>query len=240
MKNVLQVELPFDDGGFTQSFDRLLALAKANRKAKTRRRSHSPDLTGVNLDLPLNYEMIFGPEYDWDETVDDDPTNKEEVLDKKLPKQVQEADGRKGRPSVFEKVLTPNVFAHLSDKGRNTEFSDRFDINDVCKIAARLLYSELSTLFNSRGNAQVKEKILDWIFAEKYYFDEAPQIKPMRLIPFTAAFCCEVEEIDFDDLCEVIHMSLDSIRNIETIRPPINLEPIYANNGITESLFALH
>jgi hypothetical protein len=98
MKNVLQVELPFDNGGFTQTLERLIAYAAQAKSSGKRHRSHSPNLVGVNLDLPLLCELVPGAEYEWGGS--------------------ENRDGDISLEQPESQPSTPNEFKLLADKGK--------------------------------------------------------------------------------------------------------------------------
>ena len=192
-----QVELPFESGGFTEAFETLqakfeasLATAVAAAAAKRqqsaqRRRLTLPDLTNVDLNQPLLFDYVVGIESEWTPNTE-----------------------AKEDPPTLEELTSLRC---LPDKGKNNEFSTP-TFETIALIAAKLLYGDLQTLFNSRGNAANKREILDWIYAETYRHDGVEIRKPMHKIPFTAQFCCMVEEIDYADLCEAIHERIDCLR----------------------------
>jgi hypothetical protein len=197
MTTCQQVELPFESGGFTEAFETLqakfeaalataVAAAAAKRQQRAqRRRITLPDLTNVDLNQPLLFDYVVGIESEW------------------MP-----STETKEEPSTLEELTSLGC---LPDQGKNNEFSTP-TFETIALIASKLLYGDLQTLFNSRGNAANKREILNWIFAETYQHDGVEIRKPMHKIPFTAQFCCMVEEIDHTDLCEAIHQRVDCLR----------------------------
>jgi hypothetical protein len=192
---IVQDELPFEDGGYTQPRDFLLSLfiqAKQSRQA----RRNKPDTSGINLSQPLLQGVIFDAA--WELPVVSDPQG--------------ESTSEQAKSAARES------WDQMPVTGRNSEFSVP-TIEDICKIAANLLHTQLEILMYSYGNAAVKQEIIDWIFADSYVLaDGHVAKKPLHKIPFTAQFCCQVEEIDYEAMCEAIHIRLDQIREAQEAR----------------------
>lgn len=193
-KDKQQVELPFDQGGFTQSLEVLMAIYAQKRKDRQTsrpRRVSKPDLHGIDLDQPLlSNDIVWGIEHQWTPTAAPDKGKLSESL---------------------SSDFTEGCFAHLANEGRNAEFATP-TFETIALLASKILYSDLQTLLNTRGNAEIKRDIIDWFFATSYRHDLVDHHKPMHKIPFTAQFCCMVEEIDYELLCEAINGLTDDLR----------------------------
>lgn len=187
-----QGELPFDNGGFTQTIEALLAHALIRKSIRPRRAS-KPCLKGIDLNqslLPM--DVVFGIEQAW-------------------------------TPPAATETKAPPIEAVLYTMDNVPDSFELPTFETIAMIAAKLLYSELKTLFYSRGNAKVKKEIIDWFFADAYYHAGYKARKPMHEIPFTAQFCCMVEEIDYQLLCEALHDQVEDLRerqeSVELVAP---------------------
>ncbi len=193
-----QVELPFEQGGYTQSLETLLAIFALKRKHRGPRRTSKPNLDGIDLNQSLLPDTVWGIEHAWQPDVTEEKVS-------------------------TDTDLTQGCFKHLKNRGRNTEFSVP-SFEDIALIASKLLYDVLDCLYNTRGNAKIKQDGLDWIFATN-------GSKPMHKIPFTAQFCCMVEEIDYELLCEALNDQIDCLREsqapVETVDSNIYKEMPY-------------
>lgn len=192
-----QVELPFEKGGFTQPLEALLEIFALKRKSRGPRRTAKPSLKGVDLNQSLLPDTVWGIEHAWP-SVDE---SQKEKLTTNLSENVD-----RGR---YRKLLS---------SGRNDEFSIP-TVETIALLASKVLYAELQVLFSTSGNAARKRSILDWIFATNYTGGGSrkrkPGMTPMHKIPFTAQFCCVVEEIDYELLCEVCNDLVDSLRECQ-------------------------
>ena len=183
-----QVELPLENNGLTQSLESLVALAMARKKPRGPRRTYKPNLKGLDLNEPLFPELVLGIESSW------------------------ESDGERNASRNEVEAYPQGCFKNLKDYGRNHEFATLSD-RTICLLAANLLHLELSVLMREKGNADEKRMAIDWLFAETYSLGKGEWVKkPMHMIPFTAQFCCLIEEIDYEDLCEALHQQIDWLR----------------------------
>lgn len=190
--NFTQDQLPYDNSGFTSPMDILVAIANDRRNKNKRTRISLKDrLTDVNLDEPLLFDFVFDQSFSWRA-----PCN----------------SGQTAMP----KVTTPGIYKDIVNKGRSSEFGLP-KVETIAFIAAKLLYGQLNTLLYSRGNADIKREILEWLFAKSFSINDQPVRKLMRNIPFTAQFCCEVEEIDYDWLCDTINGQIDALREAASV-----------------------
>lgn len=214
-----QVELPFEQGGFTQSIEALLQIYALKRKSRGPRRTAKPDLTGIDLNQSLLPDTVWGIEHAW---MPDEDQKKEELTTDPT------TDGR---------------YKDLPDRGRNCEFSPpTFEV--IALLASKVIYSVLNSLWNDRGNADDKREHLDWLFATTYRHDCVEWRKPMHKIPFTAQYCCMVEEIDYELLCEAINDQIESLRERQApfneVPAPIKTTegPIYVQKDNTRALWS--
>ena len=148
-----------------------------------RRYVRKPDTSLVDLNLPLIFHHVIGSEVEY-------------IPDKKV---------------VRSETKIPSLTV-IPDKGRSNEFGTP-TVETIALIASKLLFQELHVLFYSRGNAETKQEIIDWIFATEFLVDQKPVKKSMNKIPFTAQFCCELEEIDYENLCDVISEKIEDMRD---------------------------
>lgn len=189
-----QVELPFEKGGFTQPLEALLEIFALKRKSRGPRRTAKPSLKGVDLNQSLLPDTVWGIEHAWPS---DDESQKEKLSTDPLENVVH------------------GCYRDLLCFGRNDEFSIP-TVETIALLASKVLYADLQILFSTSGNAARKQAILDWIFATSYTGGGSRKRKPgetpMHKIPFTAQFCCEVEEIDYELLCEVCNDLVDTLR----------------------------
>lgn len=192
-----QVEL-FECGGFTVPKATLQHLAMLMRKARQernqrRRRDSIPDLTGLDMTQPMLVDVVYGIEMDWD-------ANPNSSVRK-------------------ERVVVQGIFKHIPDTGtcaeaKITEFEEPPSIEWIARVSAYMLYSALHSLMNENtgSDSEIKVALIEWLFAKTLKAGDVSRPAPMYKIPFTAQFCCYVEEVDYEDLCEVIHILVDDMR----------------------------
>lgn len=179
------------------------------------------EIKSINLELPLTFGLLVGAEYgalnEMPPATELDPF----VFDMEDDETASVPIAQQSAPEW------PMALAHPKDKNvqlanrarqaaqaeqniRYKELSEvpeeRFGLLTVAstaKLAAALLYNDLHLLLHERGSPQTKAAILEWIFAEKWdyrRYANGYHNLPMSCIPFTAQFCCEMEDIDIDEL----------------------------------------
>jgi hypothetical protein len=227
-----QVELPFEKGGFTQPLEALLEIFALKRKSRGPRRTAKPSLKGVDLSQSLLPDMVWGIEHAWPS---DDESQKEKL-------------STNGSENVVH-----GRYRKLLSSGRNDEFSIP-TVETIALLASKVLYADLQVLFITSGkkSAARKRSILDWIFATSYTGGSSRKRKPgetpMHKIPFTCQFCCVVEEINYELLCEVCNDLVDTLRESQATakdaQPIVNKETFdYGHQDYSRTLrsqFASH
>lgn len=214
------------------------------------------EIKSIKLELPLTFGLLVGAEYgalnEMPPATELDPF----VFD-------MEDDETASAPIAKQSTLKcPTAIAHPKDKNvqlamsarqaaqaeqniRYKELSEvpeeRFGlltVASIAKLAAALLYNDLHLLLHERGSPQTKAAILEWIFAEKWgyrVYANGYDTLPMNLIPFTAQFCCEMEDIDIDELRaaisglvelavkrDAVEVIADSQTPNHTLQPPMS------------------
>lgn len=176
------------------------------------------EIKSINLDLPLMDGWVFGAEYanygtDPETELDPFVFDMEDEETANAPSQPTAASKRRPMESQAQSAslaVKARQSAQAEQNVRYTELSEvpeeRFGLlsfANIAKLAAGLLYNDLHLLLHGRGSPKTKASILDWIFADKWgyrWYANGYDTLPMKDIPFTAQFCCELEGIDISEL----------------------------------------
>jgi hypothetical protein len=91
-----------------------------------------------------------------------------------------------------------------------------------------MIHTALHSLLNENtgSDSELKVQLLEWLFASTYKLGGVGLHIPMYRMPFTAQFCCMVEEIDYEDLCEVMHVLVDEMRERQLAEPRTTTIPL--------------
>lgn len=201
----IQVGL-FENDGYTQPREFLLSLFKEQKKLKRFTRVAKPDISDISLDQPLLCDMVCGVEIDWSPR-QEDPTKARNII-----------------PGIFKHINdVPEVHKDNPNK-RNSEFELNYGtgkdpFREIARLASGLLYTDMSTLLNERGNEKNKAEIIDWLFADTLVFADGTYDEiAMYRFPFTAQFCCMVEEIDYEWLCYCVNAAIETRRERQQLQ----------------------
>lgn len=212
------------------------------------------EIKAINLDLPLMDGRAFGAEYASSTGIELETELDPFVFDLQ-DDETANAPLSQVAASQHLPMETTATSASLALKARHaaqseqnvryTELSEvpeeRFGLltfASIAKLAAGLLYNDLHLLLHGRGSPQTKASILDWIFAEKWgyrWYANGYDTLPMKHIPFTAQFCCEVEGIDIHELRAAISGLVELAVKRDAEESDVNAETINHTQPIVMS-----